>query len=95
MLRITTQVDTGTTTLKLDGRLAGPWVAELERCWRGALDTLGGRLLRLDLTGVTYIDAAGKQLLDLMTCQQTQLLGVGLMAQSIIEEFLRQQNQSD
>jgi len=29
MFRITTQDDTGSTTLKLAGRLEGPWVTEL------------------------------------------------------------------
>jgi anti-anti-sigma regulatory factor len=64
MLRITTHDDTGSTTLKLAGRLAGPWVTELERCWRAAGGAQRGRPLRLDLTEVTFIDAAGKQLLS-------------------------------
>ena len=36
MLRVTTKVDEeqGSATLKLEGKLAGPWVDEFERCWR-------------------------------------------------------------
>lgn len=93
MLRITTQDDTGSTTLKLAGRLTGPWVTELERCWRAVLGSEPGRSLRLDLTDVTFIDAAGKQLLGLMIRQQTRLEGVGLLVQSIIEEIMRLQGE--
>lgn len=89
MIRITTiQDDTGPTTLKLAGRLAGPAVAELERCWLAVLNLQQGRPNRLDLTDVTYVDDAGKQLLGLMVRRQTRLIGVGLMAQSIIEEMM-------
>ncbi len=92
MLRITRQDDTGWTTLKLAGRLAGPWVTELERCWRAVLDAQPGRPLRLDLTDITFVDAAGKQLLGLMDRQRTRLQGLGLMAQSVIEEIVGQQD---
>ncbi len=37
MLRITVRQEPTTTTIELEGKLAGPWVEELERCWRTAL----------------------------------------------------------
>ena len=60
MLRITLQDKPGAVTFQLEGRLAGPSVRLLEDCWQ---TTLAGRrdpFLRLDLTGVTSIDAAGR-----------------------------------
>ena len=36
MLRITVHDAPGTLTFRLKGRLAGPWVRELEECWRAA-----------------------------------------------------------
>ena len=60
MLRITLQGKPGAVTFQLEGRLAGQSVRLLEDCWQ---TTLAGRrvlLLRLDLTGVTSIDAAGR-----------------------------------
>ena len=35
MLRVTTKIEEehGKVTLKLEGKLAGPWVDEFERCW--------------------------------------------------------------
>src|SRR5262245_32843714 len=34
MLRITINKDQPVTRLSVEGRLAGEWVTELERCWR-------------------------------------------------------------
>jgi|SRR6516164_9771679 hypothetical protein len=35
MLRITIHDAPPTLTLRIEGRLAGPWVGELAECWRG------------------------------------------------------------
>ena len=64
MLRITTQDDPRVVTLRVEGRLIGPWVAELEKCWRSVLASASGAMLRVDLSGVTFIDAAGKAVMD-------------------------------
>jgi len=37
MLKITTRTDVTGTILELEGKLAGPWVKELEGCWRLAV----------------------------------------------------------
>jgi ABC-type transporter Mla MlaB component len=52
-------------TLKLEGEIVGPWIGIVcEACTRSGLRT--GRLC-LELAAVTYVDAAGVQLLcDLM-----------------------------
>jgi anti-anti-sigma regulatory factor len=60
MLRIT-QVDgrDAVPTLRLEGKLSGPWVEELLRvCAPPAAGPL-----RLDLSAVTYVDGAGLDLL--------------------------------
>jgi hypothetical protein len=49
--------------MTLEGRLAGPWVTELNRAWREAAPRLGEKLLSLDLRNLTYSDASGKRLL--------------------------------
>ena len=38
MLRITTTDSGEKVILKLEGKLAGPWVEEFERCWRISTD---------------------------------------------------------
>jgi hypothetical protein len=63
MLRITVHDAIDHVKLKLEGKLSGPWVADLDECWRATSPTLAGRELRLDLTAVDHIDTAGKYLL--------------------------------
>jgi ABC-type transporter Mla MlaB component len=47
----------GVVTLRLAGRVRGPWVEELRRSCERLLAT--GRTLRLDLTEVSFIDLDG------------------------------------
>ncbi len=49
-------------TLKLEGKLQGPWVDELRRACEGLQTPLSG--LRLNLSAVTFIDPVGVKLLD-------------------------------
>ena len=60
-----TRVDDGASdsipTLKLEGKLLGPWVAELRRVCEELHTPPSG--LRLNLAGVTFIDPAGIKLL--------------------------------
>jgi ABC-type transporter Mla MlaB component len=60
MLRITANDNPRVLTFRLEGRLEGPWVRELEGCWRRLLDSDSKPTLCVDLTDVTHIDAAGK-----------------------------------
>jgi ABC-type transporter Mla MlaB component len=63
MLRITRiQGSDETQTLKLDGKLLGPWVAEVrDLCASSGCQP--GRM-RLDLSGLSFVDAAGAALLQ-------------------------------
>jgi len=47
--------------LKLEGRVVGPWVGELAGASGRVLDA--GRTVKLDLTGVSYVDREGVKLL--------------------------------
>lgn len=50
-------------TLKIEGQIAGQQVPELRRAWLELATSLGERLLRVDLRGVTHVDAMGKNVL--------------------------------
>jgi len=63
MLRITVHDNETERTIQLEGKVAGPWVEELNRIWDSVAPSLGSRLLRLDLRGVGFVDARGRQLL--------------------------------
>jgi len=67
MLRITITNGSKTRTCKLEGKLAGAWVAELDELWRREL--AGSHSVVVDLVDVSYIDAAGRALLERL-CEQ-------------------------
>jgi anti-anti-sigma regulatory factor len=66
MLRITTEESNETTKLKLEGKFAGVWVDEVEQTWRAVAQSNPHEPVLVDLCGVTFIDAKGKQLLRRM-----------------------------
>ena len=63
MFRITVQEEPDGTTLRLEGRVVGPWVAELNRSWPALISSLGYRKLLVDLCGVTHVDRDGMRIL--------------------------------
>ena len=65
MLRITIQRAEDDVVMKLEGCLAGPWVDELEACWRQETTAAGSRV-RVDLRSVCHVDAAGRELMTRM-----------------------------
>ena len=85
MLRITTAEDLHAKTFLLEGKLAGPWVKELEACWQNDADTGDPPGRRIDLREVTFIDAAGKDLLTRLHQDGAELVAVDCMTRAIIE----------
>jgi ABC-type transporter Mla MlaB component len=63
MLRITVRENQQTVTMQLEGRLAGPWVGEVQRIWSSLEPTLQSKKLTVDLTGVSRISPEGLRLL--------------------------------
>jgi hypothetical protein len=85
MLKITTRKNRAKVIFELEGKLVGPWVHELEQCWR-QLDT-HNQALKIALDAVTFIDPAGKKLLSEMRRAGAALTGEGCMIKAIIEEI--------
>ncbi|MGD0221491.1 MAG: TolC family protein [Terriglobia bacterium] len=92
MLRITTSDIGEKVTLKLEGKLSGPWVEELDRCWRMSSHIYNKQGLVVDLSGVTFVDPAGKKLLCSIAGGGAQLVGSGLMPKSLIDEICVEKN---
>ena len=63
MLRITINDEPKKLTLKLEGKIAGPWVAELDRTWHSIDPVLDDKKLAIDLRGVSYVDHEGREIL--------------------------------
>lgn len=66
MLRITTHETKDAVILSLEGELIGPWVQEVEQCWRKVFASLGDRSVHVDLSAVSFVDTAGGALLHRM-----------------------------
>lgn len=68
-LRITLEENSAAMILKLEGRVAGPWAAELSRVWRETHPAVSARPFYLDLRDTTYADAVGIRVLRAIHAQ--------------------------
>jgi anti-anti-sigma regulatory factor len=86
MLKITTRLEAGSITLIVEGRVAGPWVKELQDCW----NHIPGQRQRgtfIDLTGVTFIDQFGQELLRRMWQEGAELKTAGCMNNCLVDQI--------
>ena len=88
MLKITFQDMPDRTTVKLEGKLSGPWVEELERSWTEHSPRASENVI-IDLSDVTYIDPEGKRLLARMVEKGVCFEGTHLMTKYVIDEITR------
>ncbi len=95
MLRITVHENPQAFTFKLEGRLSGPWLRELEECWKSTLNKQREPILRVDLTGVTYIDDAGKACLAAIHREGAELMAADCLTRDIVSEIARETKQSE
>lgn len=84
MLRITLHESETTVRMVLEGRVAGPWVGELDRVWNETAPRLGSKKLAIDLSDMTYADPAGRSVLKIIFSQS----GAKLVAASLGAEDL-------
>jgi hypothetical protein len=89
MLRVTVHEGAQAITFQIEGRLAGQWVREMEACWRNTLASCGKSAVRVDLTGVTLVDAAGKECLQMMHDQGAEFIAADCMTKCIVAEITR------
>ena len=87
MLRITVHDSPRTLTLQLEGKLAGPWLRELEECWQSALARQPKPILRVDLSGLTFINAVGQACLAAMHGQGAEFVAADCMTKAIVDEI--------
>ena len=90
MLKITNQQDSEQQAISLivEGRLAGLWVEELRTYCRG-IDEHHQRCIRIDLTGVTFVDAEGKTLLAQLWQQGVELRASGCLTRCLVEDITK------
>src|SRR5690348_14614920 len=87
MFRATVEHEGEQVTLRIEGRLSGPCLAELENCWRQTMNGNGRGRVLVDLKEVTFVSAEGKQLLERLCRAGAQLTGDGLMTRALVQQI--------
>ena len=87
MLRITVHDAPRAITFKLEGRLSGPWLQEFEQSWRRTLVCEEKAVLRVDLTGLTYVDEAGKACLATLHRHGFEFIANDCLTKDIVAEI--------
>ena len=88
MLRVRTRCGSGGPVLVVEGRLTGPWIDELARCW-ARLGEKQAAPIRVDLEGLTFVSPAGKALLARLHDEGALLTARMCTTSAIIEEIVR------
>jgi outer membrane protein len=84
MLKITIQRDETKSTLLLEGKLAGAWVAEVENSW--AAERAKAKEVLVDLNEVSFVDAEGKALLTRLHKAGATLICKGCLTRAIVAQ---------
>ena len=87
MIRISQIHEGSKQRLLIEGTLSGDWVDVLEECWLGTPHVPDGEPMRIDLSGVTYVDDRGRELLARMAQDGAELRATGVMTRAVIEEI--------
>ena len=84
-MKIETRDIAGQLILQVEGRLAGAFVPELERCWHLAGAERPDTPIALDLKGVTCVDRSGRLLLQAMRAGGVHFLRAGMALQDLLD----------
>ncbi len=94
MLRITVDENPETVVIKLEGRVAGPWAAELGRLWGEKAPAVAKKKLALDLRETTFADAEGMRVLKTIYSESGAAILAGTpWTQYLAEEVARKNEQ--
>ena len=89
MLRVTMTNQNQTITLKIEGKLAGPWVHEVTRVWTDTAQSPRNGYV-VDLRSVTFVDRLGQALLAKMSQQGAQLIAADCLTRNIVDEIRKE-----
>ena len=89
MLRITVERNSKTATLKLAGRLVGPWIDELNRTWNEVnVQALADGVV-LDLSDVTFVAPEGRRQLKSMCEKGARFKTSGCFGKGLIDDIVK------
>ena len=73
-------------SLKLEGSLSGLWVEELRKAWSAGAEPQRDPQVTLDLSGVNFVDEAGRELLMEIRKTGAVLLGASPFIREVLDE---------
>src|ERR1700722_677600 len=85
MLRITIADETSEQRWTLQGRLSGPWVAQLKSNWEKTHGKSGNSKCIVDVSGVTFVDLDGERVLAAMIKDGAQFIATGVYTKHVLE----------
>jgi hypothetical protein len=87
MLRIHVEKGPRRVRIRLEGKLVGPWVKELERCWQCALSRVPSSAVTVELEELTFIDSEAQTLLTAICRSGAQLRARGALCRFVVERI--------
>jgi ABC-type transporter Mla MlaB component len=90
MMRITVLDEKEEQRLMVEGKLAEPFVAELESAWEQVRQDAGSRPIVIDLTGVTRIDGKGEAAVVAMVAEGARLTAKGIYWEYVAKQLLNE-----
>jgi hypothetical protein len=85
VLRITIADEPEEQRWTLQGRLSGPWVAQLKMNWEKSHGQNGYRKCVVDVSGVTFVDLDGERVLATMMQAGAEFIASGVYTKHILE----------
>ena len=89
MFRITEERSFDRVVLKLEGRFCTEGIAELDACWRTAMESHDPESIWVDLSGVHLVDLACQQQLTRMHRAGVRFLTRGVLMREVVREILQ------
>ena len=84
MVRITTLTDDGQSIrLKVEGRIVGSWVSELDQACRSL--RVQKKMVLLDFSSVSFIDRQGVEVVKRIVGDRFEILGASGLVQALLE----------
>jgi hypothetical protein len=87
VLRISIKDDAIAATLKVEGKVVGPWAIELAKTWHDLWDSASQKRLVLDIRGMTFADHKGTQILR----EIVRATGAEVIADSPLTQYFANQ----
>jgi hypothetical protein len=96
MLRISVERGDRWVTMKLEGKVLGPWVEECHRVWQGLGAECGAKKLLLDLRGVTFMNGRGIELLrEIQRASRAEVVADSPLTKCFAEQIMRESENSE